>query len=130
VPTFTLVTGGSVGTVAAQLNTTPNLVTSFDQVAAGTAIPVRPVVFLNSITPGNYGFIQELGTATVLGNATLTGTPAAGVLIQPKAGGAGTVDVPTVTTAVLNTSIGLAIDLPVAGQLFKIELQYVPVVQD
>jgi hypothetical protein len=130
VPTFTLVTGGSVGTVVAQLNTTPNLVTSFDQVAAGTAIPVRPIVFLNSITPGNYGFIQELGTATVLGNATLTGTPAAGVLIQPKAGGAGTVDVPTVTTAVLNTSIGLAIDLPVAGQLFKIELQYVPVVQD
>lgn len=49
VPTFTLVTGGSVGTVAAQLNTTPNLVTSFDQVAAGTAIPVRPVVFLSLI---------------------------------------------------------------------------------
>jgi hypothetical protein len=116
--------------VAAQLNTTPNLVTSFDQVAAGTAIPVRPVVFLNSITPGNYGFIQELGTATVLGNATLTGAAAVGVLIQPKAAGAGTVDVPTVTTAVLNTSIGLAIDLPLAGNLFKIELQYVPVVQD
>ena len=130
VPTFTIAAGGTPGTVAAQLNTTPNLVPSFEQVAAGTAIAVRPVVFLNSITPGNYGFIQELGTATVLGNATFTGSAAVGALIQPKASGAGTVDVPTSTTAVLNTSIGLAIDLPVVSNLFKIQLQYVPVVQD
>lgn len=129
VPTFTLATGGTPGTVAVQLDTTPSVVTSFDQVGS-TAIAVRPVVFLNSITPGNYGFIQELGTATVLGNSTFTTAAAVGALIQPKASGAGTVDVPTSTTAVLSTSIGLAIDLPVAGNLFKIQLQYVPVVQD
>jgi len=68
VPTFTLVTGGTPGTVVAQLNSTPNIVTSAD-VATNF---VRPVVFLNSITPGNYGFVQELGLATVLATASQT----------------------------------------------------------
>ena len=47
-----------------------NIVTSYDK---GLAVGLRPVVFLNSITPGNYGFIQELGVATVLGSATSAG---------------------------------------------------------
>jgi hypothetical protein len=132
VPSFSLTaTGTTGGAVAAQLDTTPNIVTSFDQVAANTAVAVRPVVFLNAVTPGNYGFIQELGTATVLGNASFTSGAAVGALIQPKAGGAGTVDVPTSTTAVTSTSIGLAIDLPVVSNLFKIQLGYAcTVVQD
>ena len=72
-PTFTLATGGTPGTVVAQLGTTPNIVTSTDVALGTTGVgAVRPVVFLNSITPGNYGFIQELGTATVLTGATYT----------------------------------------------------------
>jgi hypothetical protein len=51
-----------------------NMVTSYDQ-AIGVA-GLRPVVFLNSITPGNYCFVQELGVATVLGKTGLTATPA------------------------------------------------------
>jgi hypothetical protein len=134
VPTFSLTaTGTTAGAVAGQLDSSPNIVTSFDQVAASpaTALAVRPVVFLNSITPGNYGFIQELGTATVLGNATFTSAAAIGALIQPKASGSGTVDVPTSTTAVTSTSIGLAIDLPIVSSLFKIQLGFAAsVVQD
>jgi len=133
VPTFSLTTTGtSAGAVAAQLDTTPNVVTSYDQIAASpsTALQVRPVVFLNAVTPGNYGFIQELGTATVLGKATsFTGTAIVGAVVQPNTGGV--VDVPASNTAVTNASIGLAIDLPVAGNLFKIQLGYAAtVVQD
>jgi hypothetical protein len=124
-PTFTLATGGTPGTVAAQLNTTVNNVTSFDN---ALAVGIRPVVFLNTITPGNYGFIQELGVATVLGKATsFTGSAAIGVVINAIT--AGVVDVPTLTTTYVPTTIGLAIDLPVVSSLFKVLLNG-PVVQD
>jgi hypothetical protein len=125
VPTFSLTaTSTSGGVVAAQLDSTPNVVTSFDQVAANTSVAVRPVVFLNAITPGNYGFIQELGTASVLGASAFTGTAAVGAVIQPKAASAGAVDVPASTTAVTSTTIGLALDLPVVSNLFKVQLGY------
>lgn len=114
--------GGTGGAVAAQLNTTPNLVTSYDQGIALTGSPVRPIVFLNSITPGNYGFIQELGTATVLGAGSFTGTAAIGGTVQPTTGGLA--NQPNPTTTVNNTTMGLAIDLPVVSNLFKIELGY------
>lgn len=103
-----------------------NIVTSYDQ-GIGLATNVRPVVFLNSITPGKYGFVQELGVATVLGAASLTGTPAIGVLINSVASGLS--DVPSNTTAVVKTTVGTAIDLPKAAALFRILMQYVPVVQ-
>lgn len=66
-PTFTLVTGGTPGTVVAQMNTSGNIVTSADIVANA----IRPVIFLNSITPGSYGFVQEEGLATVLSAASI-----------------------------------------------------------
>lgn len=76
-PTFTIAAGGTPGTVVAQLNTTMNTVTSADA-ALGTNLggvgAVRPVVFLNPVTPGNYTFIQELGVATVLTKASQTQT--------------------------------------------------------
>jgi hypothetical protein len=129
VPTFTLVTGGTVGTVAAQLSTTPNLVTSADQVAAGTAVPVRPVVFLNSITPGNYGFIQELGTATVLATSGV-GTTTTAALVDATPANNGLVVTRAAAGSPIGYTIGQALDAPANSILFKIELQYVPVVQD
>jgi hypothetical protein len=119
VPTFTLATGGTPGTVAAQLSSTPNQVTSYDK-AIGT---VRPVVFLNSITPGNYGFVQELGLATVLGNGTI-GTAAVQNFVNATTGG--TVNAGTTYTV---STIGQAADLPVASNLFKVYLSG-PTVQD
>jgi hypothetical protein len=119
-PTFTLVTGGTVGTVVAQLNTTPNLVTSSD-IAATTTTLVRPVVFLNSITPGNYGFVQELGVATVLASGAIAANAFVAV-----ATGTGTV----ATSATFTTlTIGQAIDVGISGNTLKVLLDG-PVVQD
>lgn len=124
VPTFSLASlGGTPGTIAVQLSNSPNIVTSADQVAAGTAVAVRPVVFLNSITPGNYGFIQELGTATVLGKASGSNTA------LPAYVNAVTSDNGVVTTAAasgspIGSTIGLALDAPNNGVLFKVQLGY------
>ena len=129
-PTFYVVAGGTPGTVAAQLGTTPNLVTSLDQAIVGiTGVPLRPVVFLNSITPGNYGFIQELGTATVLGNVTMAqSTP--GSYCNAISGNGGTITTTASSGSPIGTTVGVAIDVPLASNLFKMEFCYVPVVQD
>src|SRR6266446_5705936 len=107
-----------------------NVVTSYDQ-AIGLSDAVRPVVFLNSITPGNYGFVQELGVATVLGASSFAATPAIGDLLQTTT--SGLVTDPTqstgLTSATAKLVIGTAIDLPKVSALFRILLQYVPVVQ-
>jgi len=136
VPSFSLtVTGTSGGTVAAQLNTTPNIVTSYDVATGANAAlagvgTVRPVVFLNSITPGNYGFVQELGTATVLGNVTI-GSAAVGDWVNTIASGApGTVTSAAASGSPIGATIGQAVDKPVASNLFKIYMNDVPVVQD
>lgn len=127
VPTFTLATGGTPGTVAAQLDSTPNVVTSFDVAVTANTV-VRPVVFLNSITPGNYGFIQENGIATVLANATLT-SATANAWVNAKTSGAGTVDTTAASGSAIGSTIGQAIDMPYASVLFKCLLD-APTVQD
>lgn len=130
-PTFTIAQGGTPGTVTAQLSTSVNLVTSYDQ-ALATAFgsgTVRPVVFLNSITPGNYGFVQELGVATVLGKSgTFTDNPpSAGDYVNATTGGV--VDATQAATgSPIGATIGRAIDVPTASNLFKCLLTG-PVVQ-
>ena len=122
VPTFTLTTTGTTaGAVAAQLDSSPNTVTSYDQVSSGTTgVAVRPVVFLNSITPGNYGLIQELGTATLLAGGAIT---AANFVSTTTLG------VVTGGTTYTVLTVGQAIDTGTSGQLFKAVLT-APVVQD
>lgn len=105
-----------------------NVVTSYDQALNGA---IRPVVFLNTVTPGNFCFVQELGLATVLGKNGLTATPTIGDLII--SGTSGLVDDPTQSTALTyaleKQIIGTAVDLPVSNGLFRILLS-LPVVQD
>ena len=134
VPSFNLaaVIGGSGGAVAPQLGLSPNVVTSYDVATGGNAAqagvgPVRPVVFLNSITPGNYGFVQELGTASVLGNASIGSGAAISNYVEATTGG--TVNAPSATTSPTTSTIGQAVDLPIASNLFKVILNG-PVVQD
>lgn len=131
VPSFSLTaTGTTGGVVAAQLDSSPNVVSSADQIAANTAIAVRPVVFLNPITPGNYGFIQELGTATVLGNATQAQT-AAGSYVNAVTTNSGTVTTTAQSGSPIGSTIGVALDAPQASLLFKVQLGYAcTVVQD
>lgn len=120
-PTFTISEGGTPGTLQAQLNSTPNLVTSYDQAVSNGFGPgaVRQVVFLNAITPGNYGFVQEDGIATVLGNGTI-GTAAEGNWVNSTTGG--TVNATAANGSPIGATIGKAIDLPLASNLFKIYL--------
>jgi hypothetical protein len=128
VPSFPLTaTGTTAGAVVAQLDSSPNAVTSADQ-AGITGVAVRPVVFLNAITPGNYGFIQELGTATVLGGATLTSATAnAFVNVATN----GVVNTTVSSGSPIGATIGVAIDVPQVSNLFKAQLAYAcTVVQD
>lgn len=121
VPTFTMPAsaGGTGATFVAQLNSTPNIVISADQQAVSGVGPVRPVVFLNSITPGNWGFIQELGTATVLDGATFIQT--AGQFATVATGGS---TMTTSSASVTIYTIGQVIDAlltsPPANTPFKI----------
>lgn len=114
VPSFSLTAlGGSAAAVVAQLNTTPNFVTSADQAlstnaAAAANGPVRPIVFLNSVTPGNYGFIQELGIATVLDAASTVQT--VGYFATVASGGTPNGTMTTSVTTPTNYSIGQVID--------------------
>ena len=100
---------------------TVNIVTSYDQsIGSANGVGVRPVVFLNPITPGNFGYVQELGIASVLGGATLQkAAPAVGDWIDMAT--AGVVNDLT-AQAVATTTVGRAIDLPKALGTFRVLL--------
>lgn len=123
-PTFTLVAGGTPATFVAQLDSTPNLVTSADQQLVTGVGAVHPVVFLNAITPGNYGFIQELGTATVL--ATAAQTQAVNQFAIAASGpGTGLMTASSATFSIF--AIGQVLDpiaAPLANTPFKIQMGY------
>jgi hypothetical protein len=122
VPTFSLTTTDTTGgTVVAQLDSSPNIVTSADQISA-TATGVRPVVFLNSITPGNYGFIQELGTATVL-NATTAAQVAQQFAIVTPGTGLMAASATTLTTYTIGQVLD-AVASVTPQVLFKVQLGY------
>ena len=109
-----------------------NLITSADiALATSTTVPgpVRPVVFLNAITPGNYGFIQELGVATVLVGATKTQTAQQFAIVLSTAAN-GTLDTSSATYGPF--AIGNILDpiaSPLAGTTLKVLLDG-PFVQD
>lgn len=124
-PTFTIPSsvGGTQGTIIAQMETTPNNVTSYDQSINDVCCPV---VFLNSITPGNYGFVQELGIATVLGISTISGGTTGDWVDSSTAG---TVARRAGSGSPIGQTVGKALDVPEASALFKIYM-YREVVQD
>jgi hypothetical protein len=136
-PTFTLATGGTPGTVQAQLNITPNIVTSADVALSGSVAlagngPVRPVVFLNSIAPGNYGFIQELGVATVLDTASQTQTQGQFAIVESSTkAGLMTASGTTLTIYTIGQVIDATLTTPPVNTPFKILLNYAAgVIQD
>lgn len=124
---FAAVTGNN-GSIQALLNSNPNIVTSYDKTQFSSGTIVRPVVFLNSITPGNFGFIQELGLATVRGAANI-GNGAAGFWVNLSTANDGTVVVSNAASPTAAT-IGKEIDWVGAGvPLFKTYLT-APAIQD
>lgn len=130
--------GIDVGNIGGALPVSMNVVTSFDKSIGGGNKVVRPVVFLNAITPGNFGWVQELGVASVLGRAALTsgsGTAAIGDLITANvANNDGTVDDlaqgGTLTYTLFSAVLGTAIDIPTQGKLFRMLCSEMPTVQD
>jgi len=81
-------------------------------------------VFLNSITPGNFGVIQVHGKANVLYDNVLTSTLVAGSSVILKGGGLGTWDI-TIATALTTANIGLYIGHPLeAGAINTLKRAY------
>ncbi len=100
-----------------------NLVTSYDKGIVGA----HPVVFLNAITPGNYGFVQELGIANILCGATIQKSgPASGDLVEATT--LGVINDPT-TQTVNAATIGQALNPPSPNTMIMVQLRYVPVLQ-
>jgi hypothetical protein len=87
-----------------------NNVTSYDK--ALTLNSPRKVVFLNAVTPGNFGFIQELGDATILIN-TVESTTGVGSVVNITSSGVDAPSSQTVTPAL----VGIAEQAPVAATL-------------
>lgn len=97
---------GAIGLMVAGGQPQLNLVTSYDKGIVGA----HAVIYLNSITPGSWGFVQELGIATVLCGATLTKSgPATGDLVNSTT--LGVLDDPTVQEFI-PASIGIALSPP------------------
>ena len=109
---------GTIGYMLAGGQPQLNLVTSYDKSIVGA----HPVIYLNSITPGNYGFVQEVagGVGTVLGGASITkASPATGDLANSTT--LGVVDDPT-TQELTQNSIGVFLDPPNPNTLMRVYL--------
>jgi hypothetical protein len=114
-PSFTLSAGGTAATFQAQMVVNSYIVTSRD--VSGVILTQGRGVFLNSITPGNYGWIQENGIATILMDATTTTT--AGDTVTPLAPTNGTFRGIAAATAPLYSAFGTAFDAPIASTLIR-----------
>lgn len=79
-PTFTIPSGGTPATVQAQMTYAPFIVSPFSTSGVITSQPRG--LFLNSVTPGNYAWIQENGIASFLTDST-AGTVTAGSNLTP-----------------------------------------------
>ena len=137
-PSFSLTAlGGSAATVVALLNgPSMNVVTSAD-LGIGTASaanagigPIHPVVFLNAITPGNYGFVQELGTASIIAGTGNTQQAGQYAIAVNGASANGTLAASSASYGIY--TVGNIVDpvtSPLAGTLVKVILDS-SVVQD
>lgn len=124
VPTFDLTAlGGSGGSVLAQMDLSPNVVTSFDA-SAVSLFSVRGVflaaVTAAQITAGAYVFIQEEGIATVL-VSTATSTAAGAIAAASSPSNVATVTTTTGATLV-PAALGTTLDLAAASTLVRVEL--------
>ena len=107
---------GTIGYMVAGGQPQLNLITSYDKSIVGA----HPVVFLNTVTPGNYCFVQELGVATCLCGSSITkSSPNTGDLINATT--SGVVDDPT-TQEEVQASLGIALDPPNPNTLIRVYL--------
>jgi len=110
--------GGRVTSLIPELN----ILTTLDQSYVGTR---RVVVFLNTIDPGNYGFVQELGITMVMCGSIL-----APAIVGQQAFASNAWDGTADTTSGTSTigTLGYWLDVPQSNTLTRIVL-YRPVFQ-
>jgi hypothetical protein len=118
-PTFTLAAGGTAATFQPQMVLNSYIVTSRD--VTGANLSQGRGVFLNSITPGNYGWIQENGIATVLQTTTVT-SATVGANVSPATPTDGTFQATAATAAPLASAFGTAVDAPIASTYYRTNL--------
>jgi hypothetical protein len=115
---------GAIGLMLAGGQPNMNLVTDLNHGIAGA----HPVVFLNSITPGNYGFVQELGIANVLCGSSLTVSGSSGMGAMLTSTTNGVIECPTQsgnpTWATYLTRVGIALDPPMPGTKIRCALDF------
>lgn len=84
-------------------------------------------VWLNAVTPGNFGWIQVSGMASVLYKGTFTGTAAIGVVVSSDPAPGVGFDVPLQTPAqipsITKIFVGTAITLPVVSTIGQVLLK-------
>jgi len=119
---------GAIGLMVAGGQPNLNLVTSYDKGITGA----HPVIFLNAITAGQYGFVQELGIANVLCGSSVTVSGSAGMGGIVVSASTGVIDCPTQsgnqTYAINLTLMGIALDPPMPGTKIRVLLE-LPVLQ-
>lgn len=120
IPTFTIAAGGTPAAVLAQMLPNADIITDFTHADIATTQP--RCIMLNSITPGNFGFIQEEGLATLAMGATI-GTAARGGnanVLTPGSFTSAAAGGPVATTA------GTWIDSPAINGLYRALLVLTP----
>lgn len=97
-------------------------IVSADAQPSATVPTLVAGVFLNAITPGNYGFIQIAGRATVLYDSSLTATIAGGTVVAKTSSVVAScfdclAAATSITGNLLGSAVGIAEQVPVASSL-------------
>lgn len=102
---------GTVGLMGSGMQPQLNRVTSYDK----GIVAAHVVIFLNTVTPGNFCFVQELGVASVLMGATLQkAAPATGDVIVSTTLGVGQ----SLTAQTIDKeTLGIALSAPAPSTL-------------
>lgn len=111
---------GTIGCMVAATAPNFNVVTSYDYNTADN--PLHQVVFLNTVTPGNFCFVQELGVATVLGASSISSTVVGAIMVGTTNG------LVTSSATITANTVGFAAENAKVSGLFKIILD-LPAVQ-
>lgn len=106
-------------------------VTTDENLSSSANAVMRAGIFINNISPGNYGFIQDLGEVAIRFRAVLTAAGAIGSPVYAAAAGdtgtdQGTADVLTTdSTSVANERfMGFAVEAPAGGGLKLVLLAF------
>lgn len=110
------------GSIGARLSLAKNgVVTDIVTATAALGTGQNPVIFLNSVTPGNYTIVQISGDASVYGSAAVA--LGAALAYSVTTGQVATSAAPT-TYAILQTLVGLAQAATAGAGLIRANVQF------